>query len=1317
MKIALSLLALFLILFSILITLTILPTTLSAVYIGPIGQGTLIGDLPPNTEITLGILIPPKNMNLLYLTAEEVANHQIKPMSYKQVFSMFAQPQLENEIKEFLESKGFTISISTPFVIVASAPASIVESTFHTTLALFKENNITYYKPASIPQLPSFFSGVSILGLTNYTSAEFQTNVYVLGKVENGKLIPQTTTFQFSAVMYSPQDIVGAYNITQDGKGVNVAIIDAYGDPLIYQDLQAFDKQFHLPPVNLTIVPIGPYHPEFGLSTGWDIETALDVETVHAIAPYAHIFLVVPSSPSLIPVAIDYIVSEDLANVTSMSFGIIENIIGDTGFYYVYEGVAYPNLPYMDYYFALGTVEGISFFAASGDEGAYGGTLTTYGGVSYPATSPFVTAVGGTSLFVNVTSGYLSSQNSTATYGYETAWSVFDFFPFIGSDGGYSTYYPKPPYQFMINGTTRAVPDVAADANPYTGLLIYVLGQEEVIGGTSLATPIWAGMVADIISVIHKPLGLFNNILYWIYENQTLYGEVFHQITFGFNGLYSAHQGYNLVTGLGSADWYYLLKAVEDYITIPRLSVSVTAVEPGVPYPWFMYNTTFEVLAKISLPNTTEVNSGTFTAYIYTINGYLTSIPLTFNGTYWVGTYTIKPGNPPNIWLIVVNGTYDGISGYGIYEITVGLSIDIVSPIPFPYALTIPPNEPFEVEAYIYYPNLTPVEYPSFIAHFILNGKNIFNVTLLLTSTPGLYEGTYALVTPEPEGVYLMIINDTYSSAYLYETFGGINIESLVFTPIDDGFSSVSPGQNITILSLTFDQNYLAVFTSNVTAFIYNPQGKLIASIPMTLAPSVVQFGIYYLFGLHEANYTIPLNATPGIYKIVTEAWYNSSIGIEEFNYTDFIYVAPYVIQVAVKYPTSLYQGQGLIVYANITYPNGTEVKYGEFQVTLVPSELQFEQELIEFYTEAPLQYNSTLNEWIAYVKVPSINSTNIFQGSPLYSLSGPWNLEISGITPEGAIAESITNYLSVLPYTDIGSKIITPANATTVPLVAVTGDVIQLAQIYSPSLILENGNYELNGVVVSSLIVKNASVTILGSTLNSITAISSNVNVINSKIINSNIGIEAISSNITLTQVTFSNVKYAINQSANSQITLHGVFLQNVTALSLVPPPQISYPTNITTLTSNITIDVTGQFLKVISVKINGESTTYTVSSTSSGIAITLPFNSALMPPGNNIISLEISDGIIYNYTLVVYNSYPEIQIHSSLAQLHSSLSSLSSSLRTLSSSVTSLSSSVTSLSSSLSTTSKIAIAGLVIAVIAVIAILVLLFRGGGKK
>ncbi|BFH72763.1 protease pro-enzyme activation domain-containing protein [Sulfurisphaera javensis] len=1298
MKSVLSTIVSLIILFSILTIIT--PVNgYSGTYIGPTLKGEKIGTISSSTIITIGILIPPKNMNLLYLTAEEVANHQTKPMSFKQVFSMFAQPQLENQIAKYLEEKGFSISLSNPFVIIAEAPASTVEETFHTTLYLYKYGNITYYKPYSTPIFPSFFNGVSILGLTNYTTYQYQLNTEVLGKVVNGKLIPQipqVTTFQFSADMYSPEDIVGAYNITQGGKNVTVAIIDAYGDPLIYQDLQAFDKQFNLPQANLTIIPIGPYHSIFGLATGWDVETALDVETVHSIAPYAHIDLVVTASTGLIPAAIDYIVSEDLAQVVSMSFGITENLIGDTGFYFVFDGIPQPNLPYWDYYFELGTVEGISFFAAAGDEGAYGGTLISYGGVSFPASSPFVTAVGGTSLFVNVTSGYLSSQNSTATYGYETGWNIFDLdFPFISGGGGYSTYFPKPWYQYIINGTTKATPDVAADANPYTGLVIYVLGQEEVVGGTSLATPIWAGMAADIISVIHKPLGLFNNILYWIYSNSTLYNEAFHQITFGFNGVYSAHSGYNLVTGLGSPDWYGLLKAVEEYFAKPRLSISVTVTEPGVPYPWFMYNSTFNIIAKISYPNTTMVTNGSFLAYIFTTKGLLKTVPLTFNGTYWVGSYTITPGNPPNIWLVVVNGTSAGFSGVGAYEITVGLSIDIIEPIPYPFEISIPPNEVFQVEACIYYPNLTPVEYPSFTAYFIHNGKDIFNVTLLPTSAPGLYEGIYALVTPEPEGLYVMVINDSYSSAYTYETFGGINIETVVFTPIDDGFSSVSPGQNITIFSFTFDQSGLAIFSSNVTAFIYNPQGKLIASLPMKLAPDTVQFGDIIAFGTHEVNYTIPLNATPGIYTIITEAWYNSSIGVEEFNYTDYIYVSPYILHAQVKYQTTLYEGENIIIYANITYPNGTEVKYGEFQATLVPSELQFEQLALEFYTEIPLQYNSTLNEWVGIIKVPSINSTNIYQGSPVYTLAGPWNLEISGISPEGAIIESINNYLTVLPYTDIGTKILSPINATSIPLTYYNGNALELSQVYSPSLTLENGNFILDNVIIGSLTVKDATVTVIDSKVNTINAISSNVDLVSTKITDSKIGINAISSNVTLSSVVADNVEYLINQSANTNIILHGVTLNNVTSLSTIPEPKITYPTNITSLTSNITITVTGKYLKVLGVKVNGQSVPYTTSTTSSGIAVIIPFNSLSSPPGNNIITIKLSDGIEYNYTAIIYNDYPFIQIHSTLNDL---------------------SSSVTTLSSSLSRTTGLAIGGLVIAIIAVILFLIL-FRRGGKK
>jgi subtilase family serine protease len=1240
------------------VNLIIANSEIEATYIGPTTQANFIGYLPQSDTICIGILIPPKNLNLLYLSAQEVAFHQIKQLSREELISMFAQTEKEQEIINYLESKGFTIVYKSPFALIAEGTVNDVESAFNVKLGLYESNNGIFYKAVSDPTLPSFFSGVLIQGLSNYTNIYFETNTITLGKIINGKLV-LSSPFNFSgylsfaANMYSPQDIIGAYNITQGGKGTTIAIIDAYGDPTIYQDLQAFDKKFDLPLVNLTVVPIGPYHPIFGLFTGWYLETALDVETAHAISPYAKIVLVVPSSPVFIPEAIDYIVTNDIANVTSMSFGIPENVLGDTGFYFVQDGVLYPNLPYWDYYFELGTAEGITFLAASGDEGATAGGLTTYGGVSYPATSPFVTAVGGTTLFVNVTSGYLSMQNSTATYGYETAWSTdgMFFFPYVASDGGYSTYYPKPWYQYSLNGTTRAVPDVAADANPYTGEIIYALGVETVIGGTSLATPIWAGMVSDIISVTNKPVGLLNNILYWIYSNTTLYNQVFHQITLGYNGLYSANKGYNLVTGLGSVDWYGLLKAVEEYESIPKLSISVTATEPGVQYPWFMYNTTFSILAKVSYPNDTIVTSGGFTAYIYSTEGLVGEVPLIYNGSYWIGTFTIKAGMSPNIWLIVVNGTSGKYSGSGVYEIDVGLSIDIIEPIPFPYAASIPPNQPFTVEACIYYPNLTPVNFTSFTAQFILNGKDEFNVTLLPTSTPGLYKGSYALIPPTPEGVYVMVINDTYGNAYLYETLGGLNLIGLVFTPIDDGFPSIAPGENITVLAFTFDQNGLAIFTSNVYVFIYNPQGKLIGKLNTTLATEATQFGVYDLFGFHEVNYTIPRNATPGFYKVVMEGWYNSSIGIEEMNYTDYFYVAPANAVVHINGIKELIQGEYIKVLANITYPNGTPITEGLFTVTLEPLQLINEQIFLEFSYGLPMQYNSTLHEWVALVQVPGITNNISYPGAPVYAYVGPWKVAIVGNSFSGYTVPSYGVYTYIQPYIYMPTEIITNSNISQIPFIAgntMNNVYINKLELNGVSLVIQNSE-------INNLIIKGGSVTIIDSKIGSIEAQNATVKIIGSEIVNG--GVNAVNSNIDLVSTVFENTTYAYNLTY-SNVTTEGVNYINVEEMSLQPSPTISYEENITTTVSNITLTITNpsnnsNIIAIKEVELDGKPVSYMISKTSSGVKIVIPFNSAQEPPGSNTITLVFSDGIEYHYTLQINNEYPIMTLNSSISNL----------------------------------------------------------------
>ncbi len=180
----------------------------------------------------------------------------------------------------------------------------------------------------------------------------------------------------------------------------------------------------------------------------------------------------------------------------------------------------------------------VTILIASGDHGAQecgpGNGLHP----SFPATSPFVTAVGGTHL---IAKGTPHSQKLTIKS--ETGWS--------GSGGGVSGVFATPEYQELLGVTSRAVPDVAADADPATGVVILLDGFTEEVGGTSASTPIWAGFVSLInqerFAKGKKALGQLNPRIY-----QLLGTADFHDVTAGCNGGYCAGPGYDLVTGIGS---------------------------------------------------------------------------------------------------------------------------------------------------------------------------------------------------------------------------------------------------------------------------------------------------------------------------------------------------------------------------------------------------------------------------------------------------------------------------------------------------------------------------------------------------------------------------------------------------------------------------------------------------------------------------------------------------------------------------------------------------------------------------------------------
>jgi kumamolisin len=185
---------------------------------------------------------------------------------------------------------------------------------------------------------------------------------------------------------------------------------------------------------------------------------------------------------------------------------------------------------------SLIAAKNVTIFISSGDSGAFECTKSNPPFPSWPSTSPFVTAVGGTSLITQTV-----GTNKLAIVS-ETGWS--------GSGGGFSNLFDPPSYQAFLKPSSRVVPDVAADADPNTGVDIVFNGQETEIGGTSASSPIWAGF-ASLINQARTAAGksLLGQLNPRIYP---LLGTAnFHDVTAGSNG-YSAGKGYDLVTGIGS---------------------------------------------------------------------------------------------------------------------------------------------------------------------------------------------------------------------------------------------------------------------------------------------------------------------------------------------------------------------------------------------------------------------------------------------------------------------------------------------------------------------------------------------------------------------------------------------------------------------------------------------------------------------------------------------------------------------------------------------------------------------------------------------
>jgi subtilase family serine protease len=340
----------------------------------------------------------------------------------------------------------------------------------------------------------------------------------------------------FQAYGILPVEFRAAYGFNQIpnlGRGMTIALIDAYNDPNITSDLAYYANYFHLQPCNFQVVQLGSVDGQ-----GWDIEESLDVQQACALAPQANIILVEAATDSNADLftAVSVAVAPPYnANVVSMSWGSNE-FSGETEYDSHLCNIT------------NGNGQPVTFVAATGDSGHY-----TY----YPGTSPCVVAAGGTTLALSTATSLPNPLS--LDYGSESAWR--------DGSGGISSYEAQPSWQvaacelYQPNGK-RCTPDISSDANPNPGVPVYdtySTGGWLDAGGTSVAAPDWASFFTLVNSarvLAGKPvLSQAAQDLYNIYYSNN-YDTDFHDITSGINGNCGldceALPGYDLTTGIGS---------------------------------------------------------------------------------------------------------------------------------------------------------------------------------------------------------------------------------------------------------------------------------------------------------------------------------------------------------------------------------------------------------------------------------------------------------------------------------------------------------------------------------------------------------------------------------------------------------------------------------------------------------------------------------------------------------------------------------------------------------------------------------------------
>lgn len=488
----------------------------------------------------------------------------LTPDQFNQLFAPTSD-QVQ-QVVAYLQSQGLTVTNVAPNNLLIDATSTVAQAqqTFNVHINTYQLGSHTFFANAQAPSLPGPISQLitSISGLDN--SLQYQPlyqRALLSHEHTQVRSLQQHNSVQLTGPTsgYGPKDLAGAYDaaalqstgVLGDNQTVAVFELDGYQAGDVNQYLQ----YYNLGTANLSNVLVDG---ATGAAGQGAIEAELDIELVAGMAPHAHqIVYEGPNTTQGLNDTYNKIVTDNKAQIATTSWGLCENSTGAA------------ELQTLDTIFKQAAAQGISFFSASGDSGAYDCSDTNLN-VNSPASDPYVTGVGATNLQLN-----------SGTYGSESVWSNPNAISHgpkgAGSGGGISNTFKMqswqkgPGVQNQYSNGFREVPDVTANGDPTTGYAIYCTVSNAgcpatgwlSVGGTSAGAPFWAGNTALInqflLSQGKKRIGYANPVLYSLFNAPQQF-PAFHDVTRGDNLFYPATTGYDMASGIGSPDVYNIAR-------------------------------------------------------------------------------------------------------------------------------------------------------------------------------------------------------------------------------------------------------------------------------------------------------------------------------------------------------------------------------------------------------------------------------------------------------------------------------------------------------------------------------------------------------------------------------------------------------------------------------------------------------------------------------------------------------------------------------------------------------------------------------------